>query len=286
MRADRRAFRSCFALCLLALGVGCQSGAGGPQSGSESHFLVPCVADEDCASLGLATCEAGFCRVEPDDSSGSGEPVGCDAAPLAPADVMVLGDVVIELSRFGTELEALAVDSGALESGAHYRNYAAAALSFLAQNQFSMSMQYAAARAEGTARVVVMDGGATDVLNVPCGTAPSADCPAVVAALDGARALLDAMAADGVEHVVYFFYPDTTANPGLRAGIDTLRPLLANVCRESPVTCHWLDLRPTFAGHSDYLVGVDGIVFGDAGARAGASAVWSLMQERCVAPAQ
>jgi hypothetical protein len=191
---------------------------------------------------------------------------------------------VIELSTFATELESLAQESGVLGSGEHFRNYAAAALSFLARNQFSMSMQYDAARAEGGARVVVMDGGATDVLNLPCGMQPGADCPAVVAALDGAEHLFETMAADGVGSVVYFFYPDTTANPGLRAGIDTLRPLLENACGRSPVTCHWLDLRPTFAGHTDYLVGVDGIVFGQAGALAGASAVWSLMQERCISP--
>jgi hypothetical protein len=221
--------------------------------------------------------------VEP-GSSGPGEPLGCDAVPLAASDVMLLGDVVIELSTFATELESLAQSAGALGADEHYRNYATAALSFLAQNQFSMSMQYDAARAEGGARVVVMDGGATDVLNLPCGTQPAADCPAVVAALQGAEALFQRMAADGVEDVVYFFYPDTTMNPGLRAGIDTLRPLLENACGRSPVTCHWLDLRPTFAGHPDYLVGVDGIVFGGAGALAGASAVWSLMRERCVAP--
>jgi hypothetical protein len=282
-RADTSRSLRFLSLLVGALALCCESGSAGPQSGSESHFLVPCLADADCATLGNATCEGGFCRVDP-ESSGPGEPLGCDTAPLAASDVMLLGDVVIELSSFATELESQAASAGALGADEHYRNYAAAALSFLAQNQFSMSMQYDSARAEGGARVVVMNGGATDVLNLPCGSEPAADCPAVVAALEGAEALLQRMAADGVENVVYFFYPDTTMNPGLRAGIDTLRPLLENACGRSPVTCHWLDLRPTFAGHPDYLVGVDGIVFGEAGALAGASAVWSLMRERCVAP--
>lgn len=244
---------------------------------------VPCLADADCAPLGAATCQHGFCRADT-GSNGPGEPLGCEAAPLAASDVMVLGDVVIELSPFTTHLDARAQTSGALDTDEHYRNYASAALSFLAQNQFSLSMQYETARAEGAARVVIMDGGAADVLSLPCGTMPATDCPAVLDAVEGAESLFRTMADDGVEHVVYFFYPDPTMNEGLRAGIDTLRPLLENACGRSPIACHWLDLRPTFAGHSDYLVGADGLVFGDAGAVAAASAVWSLMQDRCVAP--
>jgi hypothetical protein len=246
---------------------------------------VPCLADVDCAALGSATCERGFCRVHP-GSSGPGEPLSCEAAALGASEVMVLGDVVIELSSFATHLESNATNSGMLRSGEHFRNYASSARSFLAANQFSLGLQYQDAQAEGAARVVIMTGGAADVLNLPCGSSPAPDCPAVVAAVAGAEALFQRMAADGVEHVVYFFYPDTSANPGLRAGIDALRPLLENACGRSPVACHWLDLRPTFTGHPDYLVGVDGIVFGDPGAVAGAAAVWSLMEERCLAPRQ
>ncbi len=89
----------------------------------------------------------------------------------------------------------------------------------------------------------------------------------------------------GVEHVVYFFYEDATANADLKAGIDVLRPFIENVCGKSPVPCHWLDLRPVFKGHyAEYVTGVDGIVFSDAGARAAAQAIWKLIEERCIAP--
>jgi len=85
--------------------------------------------------------------------------------------------------------------------------------------------------------------------------------------------------------VVYFFYADATVNEALREGIDVLRPLVENACGRSPVPCHWLDLRPVFEGHSaEYATGVDGIVFSDAGARAAAEAIWSLVEERCIAP--
>jgi hypothetical protein len=132
-------------------------------------------------------------------------------------------------------------------------------------------------------RVIVMNGGATDMLNDACATDPTPACPAAQAAVRGAEALFEQLAADGVEHVVYFFYPDATSNESLKSGIDTLRPLVQNACGKSRVACHWLDLRPIFAGHPDYLVGTDGIVFGDAGAQAAATAVFSLMTARCIA---
>jgi hypothetical protein len=65
--------------------------------------------------------------------------------------------------------------------------------------------------------------------------------------------------------------------------IDVLRPLIQASCAASPVTCHWLDLRPTFAGHyADYIL-PDGINPTQAGSEASAAAIWSLMQQRCIA---
>ncbi|HEX2672789.1 MAG TPA: SGNH/GDSL hydrolase family protein, partial [Polyangiaceae bacterium] len=87
---------------------------------------------------------------------------------------------------------------------------------------------------------------------------------------------------DGVEHVVYFFYGDPVGNPTLKDGLDLLRPLLQNACGRSAVPCHWLDLRPVFAGHPEY-VGTDGLVFTDAGASAAAAATFAFMQKQCVA---
>jgi hypothetical protein len=195
----------------------------------------------------------------------------------------VLGDVLIQLSTFATELDQQAQNAGLLAPGAHYRNYAASGTSFLAAGPLSIATQYAQARAERPVRVVVMNGGATDMLNDACASDPTPACPAAQAAVRGAELLFERLAADGVEHVVYFFYPDATNNESLKSGIDTLRPLVQNACGKSQVACHWLDLRPIFTGHPDYLVGADGIVFGDAGAQAAATAVFQLMTARCVA---
>jgi hypothetical protein len=242
-----------------------------------------CVEAEDCAWLGAGfACESGFCRSGM--SPVPGEPGGkeCEPSQVLAEDVVVLGDSLIELSTFTAEVERHALGAGLILPGAHYRSYASSLMSFLAEGPLSLGAQYSTARAERAARVVIMDGGATDMLNNPCAPAPTPGCPAVQAAVQGAERLFSRLAADGVEHVVYFFYGDAPGNPSLRAGLDTLRPLVQNVCGKSHVACHWLDLRPVFAGHAEYF-GPDGIVFSDAGAQAAAASVFELMRTRCIA---
>jgi hypothetical protein len=161
------------------------------------------------------------------------------------------------------------------------RDYASHLYSVLAGGTLGIETQWTTARADGPVRVVVLDGGATDVLNAPCGSTPTPDCPAVQAAALGAEALLAELAADGVEHVVYAFYNDFD-NAAVKAGVDVLRPFVENACGRAALPCEFLDLRPSFAGHAEYL-GPDGIVWSDAGAAASAGAVTSVMLARCVA---
>lgn len=245
---------------------------------------VSCLSDSDCLALSAEFhCDAGFCRV-PSPAS-LPEPALCVAPQRAASDLIVLGDSLIEFSSFTASLEAAAQAAGALGPSETYRSYASHLDSFIAEGPLSISTEYKGARADGIPRVIVMDGGATDMLNAPCGAAPAENCAALEAAARGAEKLLAQFAADGVEHVVYFFYPDYTAalgQPALAAGLDALRPLVQSACGRAAIACHWLDLRPLFAGHPDYLA-ADGIVLGDAGARVAANAVWSLIEQRCVA---
>ena len=240
-----------------------------------------CLSDLDCSTLAAnRVCDYGYCRqvrgqqVEP--------PVrACMPASHAPADVLILGDVLIELSIFVPQLEQAAVTSGNLSSGQHYRNVAAGLSSLLATGPQSLDSEYTSALADGPARLIVMDGGATDVLAGQCAGMLTPDCPAARAAVSGAEQLFARFARDGVEHVVYFFYGDPVGNPTLKDGLDLMRPLLQNACGRSPVPCHWLDLRPTFAGHPEY-VGAQGLVFTDSGATAAAAATFAFMQKQCV----
>lgn len=244
---------------------------------------VSCLADSDCSSFGSAArCESGYCRDSDPPPPDGGSPGTCEPSPLQPSQVAVLGDVQIMLSAFTAELEAAAVAAGAIPDGGQFRDYADSSTSFLAENGLNIGGQYQTSRGEGPARIVVMNGGATDMLSNPCRDVAPGECAAIDAAASGAEALFAQMRDDGVEHVVYFFYPDVLSNDGLKAGLDVLRPVIQNACGRSALPCHWLDLRPIFAGHDDYLTGADGLVFSDTGARVAASAVWDLVEARCL----
>lgn len=246
---------------------------------------LSCLVDQDCSSLGADfTCRAGYCRVagfEPIQSMDAGASVSCEPLTLLPDDVLVLGDSLIELSSFASQLDQIAVQAGVLADNQQFRVKASSLNSMLAAGVLSISEQYAAAREQAPARLVIMDGGETDVLNDVCGSTPSYDCPAIQAAVRGAEQLLLAMVQDGVQHIAYFFYPDPVGNDAVKQRLDVLRPLIENVCGQLPIPCHWVDLRSKFADHPDYLAS-DGLVFSEQGAAVAAQTVWQRLQQRCV----
>ncbi len=244
---------------------------------------MSCLTDADCGPLaGAFTCQSGFCRRDPLPPPDAGDPSSCVGTQPAPSELVVLGDSIIQLSPFTTELEQLLVDAGVLASGEQLRDYSSYLMSVLATGSLSIENQYATARGEGAMRFIVMDGGETDVLNVPCGSAPTATCPAVTAAVAGFEALLTRAAADGVEQVVYFFYADPVGNADVKAGLDVLRPQVENACGRAPLPCHFIDLRPVFTAHPEYAA-ADGLVFSASGAVAAAAAVFDVLGRRCIA---
>jgi lysophospholipase L1-like esterase len=194
--------------------------------------------------------------------------------------VLLIGDSFFGSSHQITAyLEGLAREADALAESGRYRDNSRLTANALADS--GIAAQYASALAEGEVKVVIMNGGGADLLINPCATA-DASCPAVVAAAAAAADLLAQMAADGVGQVVYVFYPDPV-EAGLRAKIDALRPLIEGACTNSALTCHFLDLRPTFAGHYEEYIQVDGMNPTEAGAQASAQAIWGVMQKECIA---
>ena len=247
--------------------------------GSETHFLTPCDEDLDCSELSEPhLCFAGYCRPEDEVP----ETNACTEPLRAPDDVLILGDSVLELSGFSSCVEARAESAGFLAADAEYRDVASALTSFLSETNlaFSLHTQYADAIAAGPFRLVIMNGGATDMLQLSCPMPVADDCPAVQAALAGADQLFSRMAADGVERIAYLFYPDPLDNEPFKAGLDVLRPLLEARCADAPVPCLWVDLRATFTENTDYY-GSDGIVFSSTGACAASDTLWTALAERC-----
>jgi hypothetical protein len=201
---------------------------------------VTCSSDADCTALSAAhRCVNGACRA---GGACAGDEVGAN-------QVLVLGDAFLGASHQITAyLEDLARNAGSLATGERYRDNSSTTGNALALGGNGIENQYTSAATEAPVKVVIMNGGGADLLIAACKT--STDCAPIAAAASAAEQLLAKMAADGVAHVVYVYYPDPE-DAALRATVDALRPLLQSVCDSSPVPCHFLDLRTTFAGHYD-----------------------------------
>jgi hypothetical protein len=247
-----------------------------PESAVSAFCDEPCAEDGDCTGLGSSyRCARGFCRA----LSSS-----CETGGTVASEVILLGDSFIATSHEFTQfLEQQARASGALAPDESYRDYSTLTRNYLAAQPPGISAQYAKAQQEGAVKVVIMDGGGGDVLMGSCPEPIGPDCQLVQDAVAGADVLFQSMAEGGVEHVVFFFYPDYIGDAAIKATVDVLRPLLEERCASAPFPCHWFDLRPTYAGHYDEYVLPQGHNPSTAGAQASAQAIWDFMQQRCIA---
>jgi hypothetical protein len=234
---------------------------------------LTCAANRDCEALGSKhRCDRGHCRSLADD---------CVTGLTASSEVVFLGDNFLAANgQLVKELENLANASGALGSGETYRDETSTLTTPFGGN-LDLANQYAEAKAGGEISTLVLDAGGPDAL-LSCPEPATADCPALDNALGGMQSLLNTFESDGVVDVVYFFYPDPD-DATLKAKFDVLRPLMQGVCDTSTIQCHFLDLRPTFSGHQGEYLMTGGILPTRAGSAAAAAAIWSLMQEQCVA---
>jgi hypothetical protein len=241
---------------------------------AQGHCEVVCTSDPDCVGISSSHhCERGVCRAV----------ASCVHGQVPAQQVAILGDSFFAAThRISADLQALARSAGALADDAQYLDESNLTANSLSLAGNGIASQYAAATSAGEVKVVVMNGGGADIILGSCDTV-DATCPVLVAAAAAARDLLTKMAQDGVLQVVYVFYPDPIDGNTL-AKMDALRPLIQSACDNSPVPCHWLDLRPTFAGQYSEYITADGINPTAAGSLASAAAIWATMQTYCVAP--
>lgn len=247
------------------------------ESEAAGHCDVACIADDDCAVLSPShLCESGACR------AGAQPPSACVRGDVAPNQVLLIGDSFFAATHQVTAyLEDEARRAAVLPAGERYRDNSRLIENALALGGSGIAGQYQAGVAESGVQVVIMNGGGADVLLGSCDVA-DASCPLLADAAAAADDLLAQMAADGVRHVVYVFYPDPV-DASVRAKMDVLRTLMQDVCQGSAVACHWLDLRATFASRYDELIQVDGLNPTAAGSQVTAGAIWRVMQQYCVA---
>ena len=243
---------------------------------STGHCDAVCSDDAECAVVSDAhRCVAGACRVT------GPAPNACPATQVTANEVLLIGDVFFATGhRVAAFLEELGRQRGALLPGERYRDASTTVGNTLALLGPGIEQQYTAASAESPVGAVVMTGGGADLLIGACDEL-TPECPLLVEAANAVRALLARMAQDGVKHVSYVFYPDPV-DVQLRSEVDALRPLIAEACEGSPLPCHWVDLRPTFAGNYDTYVEADGINPTLEGAQAAALPIWESLEQACI----
>jgi hypothetical protein len=108
-----------------------------------------------------------------------------------------------------------------------------------------------------------------------------ARCKEVV---DVVHDLFTQLKSDGVEDVVYLFYPDPMGiGANIKAAMDILRPEMQKECEGSTdVRCIWVDQRESWESHYDMYTS-EGIHPTEAGATASAQQIWDAMVAHCVA---
>jgi lysophospholipase L1-like esterase len=217
--------------------------------------------------------------------SGSAGAPACEKGTTKGKDVLLIGDSFIALSRDITkDLIAIARDDGALAVSDSYRDNSVSGTQLFGGISPQIPVQYASGEKDAPAKVVVMDGGGNDMLNNTCSDPPTESCQAIQSAVTAVKDLFVQMGKDGVETVVYFFYPENQKNATQRAKIDVLRTQLQEVCYSSvSPRCYGVDLRPVFDGHFTEYVLSDGIHPTAAGSQASAEAIWSVMKQNCIA---
>jgi hypothetical protein len=270
-----------------------------------------------------------------DDAAGS----TCVTGQVTPDQVVLLGDSYLDPVWANTALDiyADAQDAGALAANTTYRHYYIGGASIGWGNpdtQFYIPYQYDPmaknnwteqndlwemedAAAPGGIKVVILDGGGNDVLigNTSCETtAPpgNTSCATTVQnAIDKAQSTMQEMVSDGVESIVYFFYPhlDTdgggillTPAPAVNETLDYAYPLAEHVCCGTSFTstssnyyctgqpvpgsstkCVFVDTRPAFEGHIADYIKSDNVHPTPAGAQVIANLVWNAMKANCIA---
>lgn len=221
------------------------------------------------------------------------------------SQVVLLGDSYINWvsHTFPADLNALA--------GETYRMYAVGGYSMGSGGLGFIPPEFDQAMSEDPdITTIVMTGGGNDILvpdtaQFPQGgdckmsdTSPTIpDCQKIVAkALDAAGTMLDNVAAqlpNQTTHVVYFFYPNVPEGTVVggthpNAILEYSAPMVKDFCDSTEdrsggtVVCHFVDLRPVFAGHTEYFAPTD-IHPNATGSAAMAKAVWETMVDNCLA---
>jgi len=202
----------------------------------------------------------------------------CTHGTIKANDLLFIGDSFLALSgAIRRDIEVYARSIKTLGANESYRD-ASQSGALIA----GISQQYSSQASRTPVKVVIMDGLGNDMLAaMSCGT-PGPNCAAITNALNTAKSLFAKFASDAnLKNIVYMWYPKPPI-AALSAAEDYIAPQVQAMCTSSKVPCYWVDLRPVFQGHSNYIMS-DGLHPTAAGSQATADAVWATMQKNCIA---
>ncbi len=284
-------------------GTGSRGGSTAPRQDA-SPALAPMASAPESSSSGGddAALESGVVE-------GGSAAAPCVKGQVTPDQVVMIGDSYLDPAWANTSLDlfADAQQAGALAANGTYRHYYLGGASMnggifalnIPYQYESQALSDIAVASPKDIDTIIMDGGGNDVLigNTSCEqTAPPGNTGCVTTiqgAVDRARSLLAEFGANGVKHVVYFFYPHldpagggilTTPAPTVNDTLDYAYGVAAPVCTQSvSPPCVWVDTRPAFEGHLADYIKSDHVHPTPAGAQVIADLVWKAMQDHCIA---
>jgi len=248
------------------------AGGGGGKAGSGGSPAIGGAGGTNAGGSGAGTGGSST------GGSGTGGSVSgtCTKGQTKGNQVAVIGESFIAATHGITQqIEKQAKANGSLGQSEKYVDNSVSGTLLSGSDANAIPNQYKKAAQGGMIKYVLMDGGGNDCLQANNGDA----------ALTAAQALFPNMAKDGVEKVVYFFYPDplgSFASGTLKTCLDALRPKMKALCDGlTAPKCYWMDLRTVWNGHSEYTS--DGIHPTSAGSVATGDAIWEVMKDKCVA---
>ncbi len=215
----------------------------------------------------------------------------------------IIGDSYIHLSgAFTRNLQEHARKAGALKDGEYYLDHALSGASLNGfpniPSQWPDVKRAAELRGSKGVKLVIGTGGGNDVLvnNRQClGFKTEADitdqCKQVVAdAVKTGIELFDQGAKDGVEAIIYFFYPHLPEGSLFNGDhpntiLDYAYPHVKKMCDDQQKPkCFFIDTRPAFEGkQATAITWEDGIHPTAEGSQIIADLVWGVMQDKCIA---
>jgi len=306
-------------------GAGSSSGGGvRPDAGGGGGAFDDASAAGDAASTRDDGGTAGDDGSSPASDGAAPQPAPCPTGGVTADQVVMLGDSYFDplFSNAALDLFTDAQNAGALPASTTYRHYYQGGASMNSGSlQFNIPYQYEnealtdiAVPTPKDIKVVIMDGGGNDVLinDRTCLTSPppgNTGCASTIqGAVARAQALMKEAVGNGVQQIVFLFYPhlDTagggilpTPAPGVNDTLDYAYPLAETACCGAPFVsslqtysctgvvsgaqCTFIDTRPAFEGHTADYIKNDMVHPTPAGAQVIADLIWEAMKANCVA---